>query len=175
MFVAIYPPEETRRAMLEALVARRSAAPHRVVPTEQVHMTVQFVGEAREKEVEEVAESVRRSAAGIGAFSLTPVRLISLPASGVPRLIAMETDAPAGLLELHRRLAMRLARSPRAKTGDRFLPHLTLCRFSGVGRPERVEARVEIPVFECRGVSVMRSVLRAEGAEHSVVEEVELG
>ena len=90
-------------------------------------------------------------------------------------MIAMETDAPAGLLELHRRLAMRLARSPRAKTGDRFLPHLTLCRFSGVGRPERVEARVEIPVFECRGVSVMRSVLRAEGAEHSVVEEVELG
>lgn len=147
-----------------------------MVAAQQLHMTVQFIGETRENDLAVVIESVRRSASGVGAITLNPRRLISLPERGDPRLIAMETDAPAGLIELHKRLAMRLARSPRAKAADRFLPHLTLCRFSGVGRPERVQVQkeVELPAFECRGVRLMRSVLRPQGAEHVLVEDVAL-
>lgn len=173
LFVAINPPEVTRRAMVERL----AAAPiprHRATPLDQVHLTVQFIGDTESRELPDVVESVRRAASGIGAFSLTPRRLISLPERGPIRLIAMETDAPAPLLELHRRLASRLARSPRAKSGDRFLPHLTLCRFSSEARPEPMDEPVTLPAFTVQSVRLMNSILRPQGAAHVCVEEVTL-
>jgi 2'-5' RNA ligase len=86
----------------------------------------------------------------------------------------MTTDAPAPLLELQRRLAHRLARSPRAKAGDRFLPHLTLCRFSGGARAPRIDEPTDISAFAVDHVMLMRSVLRPSGAEHSEVARVAL-
>lgn len=176
LFVGVYPPEESRRALLDSL-ASLSPSPdpkHRVTPLNQVHMTVQFIGDTSERALDEVIESVQRSAAGVGAFSLTPQRLITLPNRGPVRLIAMETDAPPRLLEVHRRLAMRLAKSVRAKAGDRFLPHLTLCRFSGEATATRVDQPMAIPPFEIRSVVLVRSVLKPQGADHVGVIEVPL-
>ena len=176
LFVAVYPPEESRRAMVEALamISPPPDSKHRATPVKQVHMTVQFIGDTSERELDGVIESVQRSAAGVGAFMLTPRRLITLPERGPVRLIAMETDAPAGLLEVHRRLAMRLAKSVRARAGDRFMPHLTLCRFSGESRAERVDQAVSMAPFEIRSVVLVRSVLKPRGAEHVPVVEVAL-
>jgi RNA 2',3'-cyclic 3'-phosphodiesterase len=176
LFVAIYPPEETRRAMMDVL---RTMNPppdprHRLTPTDQVHMTVQFIGDTADCEVDNVIESVSRSASGVGGFQVKPRRLITLPERGPVRLIAMETDAPAPLLELHRRLAMRLAKTPRAKTGDRFLPHLTLCRFSGEARAERVDHAVALDPFRVESLGVMRSILKPTGAEHIRMAEIPL-
>jgi 2'-5' RNA ligase len=172
LFVAIYPPKDVRQSMLAAVEPPET--PHRMTAVDQVHMTIQFIGETREKDLTEVVDSVHRAAAGIAAFPLKPLRLISLPERGAPRLIAVETDAPSGLMELHRRFAMRLARSPRAKASDRFLPHLTVCRFTGSGTPGRLERAMEMREFECGGLRVMRSVLKPDRAEHVLVEEVPL-
>lgn len=176
LFVAVYPPEESRRAMVEELksISPPPDANHRLTPLNQVHMTVQFIGDTSERALDEVIESVQRSAAGVGAFSLTPQRLITLPNRGPVRLVAMETDASPRLLEVHRRLAMRLAKSVRAKAGDRFLPHLTLCRFSGGATAARVDQTVSIPPFEIRSLVLVRSVLKPQGADHVSVIDVPL-
>lgn len=174
LFVAIDPPEQVRRAMLGLLAGLSIDPRHRLTPLDQVHLTVQFIGDTDERELQDVAESVKRAAAGIGVFSLSPRRLISLPERGPVRLVALETDAPAALLELHRRLAHRLAHSPRAKAGDRFLPHLTLCRFGGEVRAGRVEEPVSLPPFNIASIRLMKSILRPQGAEHVCLEEVAL-
>jgi 2'-5' RNA ligase len=176
LFVAIFPPEETRRAMLRAFhkLSPPPDARHRVTPLEQLHMTLQFIGDSPESELESVTESVERSAAGVGPFSLVPIRLITLPERGMPRLIAMETDAPPQLLEMHRRLAQRLARSPRAKAGDGFLPHLTVCRFTASARPQPLDHPVSLEPFPIAVISLMQSILRSEGAIHSVVSSISL-
>ena len=174
LFVAIYPPAEVAEALL-ASVREHELDDHRMTPAEQVHLTLQFIGERGKKELDDVIESVERSASGIGAFELTPLRLITLPERGRPRLIAAETDAPAGLMELQRRLAQRLARSPRGKPGDRFTPHLTLCRFAKHGRHERVGAELELVSFGVSEIKLMRSVLLPERAQHREVRAVRLG
>lgn len=168
LFVAIYPGPEAAARMLAALAqALPAEVRRRAVAPEQVHMTLQFIGDTDEREVPEVCESVRRSASGLAAFSLDIVRLATLPERGPPRLLAAITDAPAALRELQRRLASRLARNPRARPGERFLPHLTLCRFTG--RAPRVDAPGTIGAFEVRSVRLMASVLRPTGAEHTAV------
>jgi len=170
LFVAIYPPIGVARAMLQTLRAV-GLAEHREALDERVHMTLQFVGDTDERQLDEVTESVERAAAGIGAFELRPVALVSLPERGEPRLVAMKTDAPPEILEIQRRLAKRLARRPQERQG--FLPHLTLCRF--VGAAVRVDREVELEAFRVDAVCLMNSKLRPGGAEHVEVERVRLG
>lgn len=168
LFVAAYPPVEVARAMLRTL-ERLSLPRHRVVPADHVHLTLQFVGDVPARDLESVQESVERSASGLGSFLLTPRRLVSLPLRGRARLIAAETDSPATLLELQRRLAHRLARKSRADPGDRFLPHITLCRFSNDAAGESVDQVIDAPSFRVDSIRLMRSVLRPDGAEHHMV------
>lgn len=174
LFVAVHPPPEVACALLEALTPLRLPA-HRPVPAPQIHLTLQFIGDTPAKRLAEVVESVERSCAGLEAFMLTPRKLIALPQTGPARLVAVETDAPAALLELHRRLAHRLAKNARERPGDRFLPHLTLCRFATPGpSPESLPAPLIIGSFQVRHVTLLRSVLLPEGADHRPVALFEL-
>lgn len=172
LFVAVYPPAETVRSLRRA-VNRPGLGAVRATPPEQVHLTLLFIGDRAPRELAAVAESVERSCAGFDAFTLTPRRLITLPERGPARLIAAETDAPASLTEIQRRLAKRLARN--ARDAGRFRPHLTLVRFRPGDRPARVDEPVECEPFVVDRVVLVRSVLKSSGAEHREVAAVALG
>ena len=150
----------------------------RLVPVEQVHLTLHFIGDTDVREMARVRESVERSASGLGPFTLTATGLIQLPERGRPRLIAAETDAPAALLELQRRLAHRLARAARRNAGDRFRPHLTLCRSRRGGRGVRLAGGgVALSAglsWTVERVRLMSSVLGPGGAAHRVEDDLAL-
>ena len=102
VFVGIYPPsdgEGTQAAALLETLTGLTLPSHRIVPSEQLHLTVHFVGDVSSRDLDRTIESVARSAAGLESFSLCPLKLISLPTRGRARLIAIETDRPAQLLE----------------------------------------------------------------------------
>ncbi len=172
LFVAVYPPLEVARALLAAL-ARVELPAHRLVPVEQIHLTVHFIGTTAPRELAETAESVHRAAAGLGAFELRPLRLLGLP-QRMARLVAAETDRPPALMEMQRRLAGRLARNARGKPGDRFSPHLTLCRFKRPARAAIPDAELDVAAFPVDRVDLMKSTLDSSGARHAVVESVAL-
>jgi RNA 2',3'-cyclic 3'-phosphodiesterase len=147
---------------------------YRPTPEDQVHLTVQFIGDTDARQLPEVRESVERSASGIARFTLTPLRTVTLPRQGPARLIACETDLPANLAELHRRLAHRLARNLKERTRESFLPHLTLARFASPAGGVRIDEAIEAPggaddatgAFLIDHVSLMSSQLRPDGAIH---------
>ena len=78
LFVAVYPPIETARAML-ALMRELHLTGSRQTPASHVHLTLQFIGDTPVKNLDAVTESVERSCTGLVAFELKPERLISLP------------------------------------------------------------------------------------------------
>ncbi len=141
-------------------------------PEAQVHMTLQFIGDTDTRQLDDVRESVSRACAGIGPFALAPARLVSFPLESPrvrARLVALETDRPPALMELHRRLAARFARPKRGREDvekERLVPHLTLWRFGSGGAAPAVELRVPLPAFRVESVFLMSSLLRPEGAEH---------
>lgn len=165
LFVAAYPPADLVRRATE-LLGSFPLAPNRPTPEEQVHLTLHFIGDTPARDLEAVRESVARSAAGLGAFSLTPRRLTTLPQQGRPRLVALELDPEPTLLEIVRRLVKRLARAPRPRADDRFLPHMTLCRFAHTADPRPLSAEVSLPAFEVSRIALMRSDLLPTGAVH---------
>ncbi len=173
LFVAVYPPPETAGTLLASL-ARLELPPHRLVAPEQVHMTVHFIGDTPPQNVDAIGETVRHAARGLAAFALTPQQLIALPSRPPARLVAAETDRPTVLMELQRRLVTRLARNTRQQVGDRFRPHLTLCRFQTPTRLRAIEAPLCVPSFVVETVAVVRSTLRPEGAHHETLDAINL-
>jgi 2'-5' RNA ligase len=168
LFAAIYPPEDIARAMIDEL--RTYEMPeHRETPAEQIHLTMQFIGDTPASALEETIESVERAAAGLERFELKPSWFITLPEEDAARLVAVETDEPPTLLEIKRRLVTRLARTRRERS-RRFRPHLTLCRFTNPVRLKQpLREETAIPAFKVERIALMKSTLSPSGAEHKEV------
>ncbi len=173
LFVAAYPPPETAVALLASL-EQLDLPPNRPVAPDQVHMTLHFIGETPESKVDAIAETVRHAAGGLDSFVLTPRLLITLPQRPMVRLVAAATDRPAALLELQRRLVTRLARNPRHHAGDRFRPHLTLCRLGSPAKLAAIEVPLGVPPFLVEEIVLVRSTLRPQGAHHETVRVIDL-
>lgn len=154
---------------MQQAVGLLELASHRLVPPEQVHLTLHFIGQTPASELDQTIESVRRATAGVHGFALRPLGLIRLPQRGPARLVAAETDRPPALLEIKRRLVTRLARSSRRDSADRFRPHLTLCRFRKPTRVDAIEAPFDVAAFPVTRIALMRSTLTHHGAEHHEV------
>jgi RNA 2',3'-cyclic 3'-phosphodiesterase len=176
LFVAAYPELDVARQWLERL-AGPDLPPSRLTPLHQVHLTLLFIGDTPVRQMDAAIESVERACSGIRAFELTPQRLIALPDEkpGQPaRLIAVESDAPASLLELQRRLALRLAGKPRKKPGRPFRPHFTLCRFATPAVLDHALPDAPPQAIPVSTIHLMRSTLTPEGAQHHQVRAFEL-
>jgi 2'-5' RNA ligase len=173
LFVGLYPPIEDAKRMLGWLDAVE-LAPCRPTRPEQVHLTAQFIGNRRVDEIDSIRESVQHAASGIKAILLDPLRLVTLPERGRVKVVAVETDRPPGLLELHRRLATRLARHVRENPSARFRPHFTVCRFQGNAMVDRLDRTVNGLRFTIDQVRLMRSTLGPEGAWHEEIDAIRL-
>lgn len=173
LFVAVYPPRQTARALLQA-IPELDLPPHRLVHPEQIHLTLHFIGDTPSVELDAITESIRASTGGLGPFALAPQGLITLPERRRPRLLAARTDRPGNLMELQRRLAARLARRARRRPGDRFRPHLTLCRFRSPAPKPAIDVPLAVAPFEVETIELVRSTLRPDGAHHDTVTVFEL-
>lgn len=175
LFVGVYPPLACARAWLDA-IAREPLPPGRDTRAEDVHLTLQFIGDVPARSLEAVRESVNRAAAGLARCELTPDRFELLPSTGPARFLALITDAPPDLLELQRRLAHRLARHVREPQRGTFQPHATLRRFS-TPLPERWHLSVVPPPGRAAilDLRLMRSILAPDGARHHVIDQINLG
>lgn len=168
LFVAAYPPPDVAERLV-LLLSSLSLPLHASTPHDQIHLTLQFIGDTPLQRLAEVTESVERSVSGLPGFTLSPLVLRTLPLKGPPRLIAVQTDAPPTLLEIHRRLVHRLARRPRDASAEPFLPHLTLARFNAGLPASPLTVPADAPPFAVTDIRLVRSRLRTGGAIHDTL------
>ena len=170
LFVAVYPPPEVTAWMAD-LVSALPLPPHRLVPVEQVHLTVHFIGTVSSRDLPTIEEGVERSVAGLPPFELTTSRMISLPeqSNRPSRVVAVETSNSVTLQEIKTRLVQRSARPSRRDPLDRFVPHLTMLRLTPPTVDLSLCQTLEHRSFDIQKVQLMRSELKPSGAEHRQV------
>ena len=100
----------------------------RWVPTENVHLTLKFLGDVSASNVEFLIQMLRNEADNINSFTIHLTGLGSFPSLKRPRVIYIGLHAPAGLEALHRGIESASRRLGYESEERPFSPHLTLGR-----------------------------------------------
>jgi RNA 2',3'-cyclic 3'-phosphodiesterase len=154
---------------IEAWQAALAVDGVRIVPRENLHVTLAFLGHRPAEELEAIGRELAKAAAGAGEIMLHARRYVETRNVGMVVLADERGAAGALALDLHGRLE-RLGVYEREQR--EWLPHLTVLRFR-----ERPRLKPEWPRLEAApsGAAVYMSQLRPGGAEYVVVEKFRLG
>ena len=162
LFCGLRLPDDAARAIAEWQAGLERG---RVVPRENLHFTLAFLGRQPRARVDEVVETLRRRAAETEPPSFTVERYRETQSVGM--LVFSRDEGTERLaLGLQRDLLGRAER-------DTWLPHVTVLRFRE--RPRLRPPLPELEPFVTSEAAAFLSVLRPTGAEYVVLESVQLG
>lgn len=172
--MAVELPPGLRRSLSE-LGASHPLPGVRWLPAENLHITVVFLGDVADADVDGLIDALRQAARLTDPFSLEVLHARAAP-DRHPRMIWALVSASEPLLRLSRDLhgaARRLA--PKRRPPLRGFAHITLARFRSPPpglQPMPLDAAGGIAVAAVR---LMRSRLSPAGASYQAVAEIALG
>jgi RNA 2',3'-cyclic 3'-phosphodiesterase len=178
-FVAIHLSAEVH-AQVEGLLAElREQLPFRgsrFVKPQQLHLTLQFLGNLAGEEVDRAMEAVERSCSRHEPFELRPGGLGTFPARGNPRVLwlGLEGDVER-LRELQLTVAEELRGLGNAREEKDYSPHITLARLQSLGQSEVEAVRKVVTTnrtdqfksWRVESVVLVESMLARGGANYS--------
>jgi len=161
LFCGLRVPDDAADAIVDW---QRGLAGGRIVPRENLHFTLAFLGRQPRSRIEEVVETLRRRAAELAPPAFRVERYRETQSVGM--LVFSRDDGAQELaLGLQRDLLGRAER-------DTWLPHVTVLRFRE--RPRLRPALPELEPVVTSEAAAYLSVLRPTGAEYVVLESVRL-
>ena len=99
------------------------------VRAENLHVTLKFLGDVSETQLDAVCKAVAEAAGGIESFDYSIHAVQPVPPHGAPRMFwAGVADASGRMTELNSRLEDALANLGFDKENRHFSPHITLAR-----------------------------------------------
>ncbi|MGQ9511786.1 RNA 2',3'-cyclic phosphodiesterase [Thermodesulfitimonas sp.] len=182
LFWAVTLPEEIRGKIAGVqAVFRKLPLNVKWVETENLHLTIRFIGATDKALVEPLLLTTKGRLAEISAFPLFLRRVGVFPSSKAPRVLWVGVEETASLLHLYR-LVEEVVRSlglpPDTK---RFLPHVTLGRFrTGANGALLRQAMgeigdVELGKVEVSGIELIASELKPSGPVYTPVGHIDFG
>lgn len=177
-FIAIRPPEVVLDKILGLKSDFEKKIPNEFIrwcSKEQLHLTLKFLGNVYESDIEKLQESIGNSCSGFSQFELTISGLGCFPGFDFPKVIWLgitgETDVLRALQET---IEINVCEFGNSKEEREFKPHLTLGRIKNAPRRELVSIGkgLKIAVSQVdvignwivREVLLMQSVLQPGGA-----------
>ncbi|HDY69823.1 MAG TPA: RNA 2',3'-cyclic phosphodiesterase [Actinobacteria bacterium] len=147
----------------------------RLTPAAQLHITLVFLGQMGEEQLEQVADQLDRLE-DRSACELAASRMVGLPRGRNPRVIAAAFDGPAeGPRRIYDELAAGLvAKGLGGKEKRNYFPHVTLARSRGRTRISPGRITPEPVKFTAVRVTLYNSILKPSGAEHRPLKSVQL-
>lgn len=175
LFVAIPLPAELRRRLASLCSGVRDV---RWVAEENLHLTLRFIGEVEEPQVDDIAAALHGVRCAPFALSLTGVG--HFESGRRVRVLWAGVEPSAALTLLQERVESALRRAGVAPDSRRFTPHVSLAR-PRAAAPHRVgdwlrqNALFRAEAFTVGRFVLFESYLAHTGAIHSPVEVFQLG
>ena len=174
-FVSIHVPvSEEMKEILSELDCRKSV---RAANAEQIHLTLKFLGDIDEKEVERLCQSLKTALKGQKSFDVTVMGMGGFPNECRPRIIWLGVKDPGRLKEITGIVDGCVKGLELDCDDKKFHPHITVGRVYGKTDIEDLVRDCKGKVlctFRCDHVDVMESILYPKEAVHSVIESIPL-
>jgi 2'-5' RNA ligase len=176
LFVALEIPSAVRENLAALLKSLRAASPQtRWVRPENLHVTLKFIGEAREAKLAAIRSALA------GARSDQPVTLDFrglgfFPNDKHPRVFWAGIEASPNLKTLAADIDRAAEKLGIAREQRPFSPHLTLARFEPPGLPEKLRSAIQENAARNFGTlrttqfHLIESKLKPSGAEYTTLE-----
>lgn len=129
-FIAIEIPPEIKRAISSrtASLQKESGRAVRWVATENIHLTLKFLGEISSNSLDMLSQAIYSECAQVSPFQVVVETLGCFPSLRRPRIIWIGLVIPPELKRLQRQVETSVARLGYAPDDKPFSPHLTIGR-----------------------------------------------
>jgi RNA 2',3'-cyclic 3'-phosphodiesterase len=176
LFLAIELPDDVREHLARVQERVRESAGKASYPrAENLHVTLKFLGETRDKDLPPLCESLAKVSGG--SIELTPTGIECFPEKGPVRVItaAMGGSADA-LAALHKSIEQRCHFLGFDRERRKYRPHVTLARarptLPSVMRDQLRTATAHLfsaAAFTVRDFVLMSSQLFPKGSQYAIV------
>jgi len=181
-FRAFISVDLERFSSLKSLVQEVSAASSslKTVNTDQIHLTLKFLGDTAENLVPSIVSIMKDSVQGVEPFKIRLVGTGAFPNLDYMRVLWVGLEDGGILGPIARNLDVSLSKFGFEREERGFSPHVTIARVKGSQGKDKVKAVLgehQAEVFGEQQVSNIRlkkSVLTPEGPVYSTVEEVRI-
>lgn len=181
-FVAVGMPSSVRERLAEAIEEfKKPRADVRWVPTENMHLTLKFLGATKEDIVGRITGVLSEILSSYEPFYIKISGVGCFPDMRRPKIIWAGVEESAGLIDLTRDVDAAMVGLGYTAEKRAFSPHLTIGRVkSGKGLPELMSAMDKLSAagfgdIEVDKVTLMKSELRPAGAVYSSLAEILFG
>lgn len=144
-FLALDLDEPLRNALIQAAQSLAGCgAKLRPVGLDNLHVTLQFLGDVADDLLAQALPLAAEAAAGVEPFDFHVTGLASMPPRGQLRMVwANVTDPTGRMQQLQERLASALGGLGLRQEERSFHPHITLVRIKFADNPARLRQAVE--------------------------------
>ncbi|MEX5727116.1 2'-5' RNA ligase [Rhodovulum iodosum] len=178
-FAALDIPQAQR---MELMIVQQGLPVPRLVPPENLHLTLVFLGEIEESALEEVHLAWQALRMPGFEVSLRGLRGLGVFGGGKPRAVYAGAAECPGLARLQAKLEQAARGAGLTLERRRFVPHVTLARINRpLADPERLERHLAMradfaaPPFAVDHFALYRSDLGAGGARYEELARYPLG
>jgi 2'-5' RNA ligase len=168
LFVAVDLPSEIKEALSAICFGLPGA---RWVPTDQLHLTLRFIGEVNGNLFKDIKDMLSSVAAAPFAMRLKGVG--HFPPRKRPRVIWVGIEANDSLLRLRGKIESILVRGGLEPEGRKYSPHITVARLKDTpavkaGNFIAANGLFASPLFTVHEFLLYSSKLTAKGAIHTI-------
>jgi 2'-5' RNA ligase len=182
-FIAIDIPAAIRQKIF-SIYAPLIDLPDKIswVKSQNMHLTLRFLGETDDRRIEKVKTVLRQVATGCNPFIMVFTSVGVFPNAKKPRIIWLGLDDTSGqLIKLQYELETYVRRLGFAPETRKFSPHLTLGRIRELIDGTRLMSciaklpPITLASFKVEQLSLIRSQLRPQGPLYSLLDTARLG